>query len=70
VNEMSKEIVLTLEGLSCNGCVNSVTEALILIDGVEQADVTLYEAYVQGDVAAQVLIDAVEEAGFDAQEKK
>lgn len=67
---MSKEIVLTLEGLSCNGCVNSVTEALILIDGVEQADVTLYEAYVQGDVAAQVLIDAVEEAGFDAQEKK
>lgn len=67
---MSKEIVLTLEGLSCNGCVNSVTEALILIDGVEQADVTLYEAYVQGDVAVQVLIDAVEEAGFDAQEKK
>ncbi len=67
---MSKEIVLTLEGLSCNGCVNSVTEALILIDGVEQADVTLYEAYVQGNVAAQVLIDAVEEAGFDAQEKK
>lgn len=67
---MSKEIVLTLEGLSCNGCVNSVTEALILIDGVEQADVTLYEAYVQGNVTAQVLIDAVEEAGFDAQEKK
>jgi copper chaperone CopZ len=67
---MSKEIVLTLEGLSCNGCVNSVTEALIMVDGVEQADVTLYEAIVTGDVDAQVLIDAVEEAGFDAEEKK
>ena len=62
--------MLTLEGLSCNGCVNSVTEALIMVDGVEQADVTLYEAIVTGDVDAQVLIDAVEEAGFDAEEKK
>ncbi|MAC45721.1 cation transporter [Oceanospirillum beijerinckii] len=67
---MSKEVVLTLEGLSCNGCVNSVTEALIMVDGVEQADVTLYEAIVTGDVDPQVLIDAVEEAGFDAEEKK
>ncbi len=67
---MSKEVVLTLEGLSCNGCVNSVTEALIMVDGVEQADVTLYEAIVTGDVDPQLLIDAVEEAGFDAEEKK
>lgn len=67
---MSKEIVITLEGLSCNGCVNSVTNALMMVDGVEQADVTLYEAHVTGTMSADDLIEAVEEAGFDAEEKK
>jgi len=67
---MSKETVLTLDGLSCNGCVNSVTEALLMLDGVEMAEVTLYEAIVTGNVDEKVLIEAVEEAGFDAQVKQ
>lgn len=67
---MSKEVVITLEGLSCNGCVNSVTTALMMVDGVEQADVTLYEAHVTGTMKVEDLIEAVEEAGFDAEEKK
>ncbi|OPX55387.1 Copper chaperone CopZ [Oceanospirillum multiglobuliferum] len=66
---MSKQIVLTLEGLSCNGCVNSVTNALMMLEGVDQVEVTLYEAYVTGSATAEQLIEAVEEAGFDASVK-
>lgn len=66
---MSQQIVLTLEGLSCNGCVNAVTNALMMLDGVEQVEVTLYEAYVTGSASAEQLIEAVEEAGFDASVK-
>ncbi|WP_032092726.1 MULTISPECIES: cation transporter [Pasteurellaceae] len=58
--------VLALSELSCQHCVKSVTKALQAIDGVQSADVTLERATVVGEVDPQVLIHAVQEAGYQA----
>ncbi|CAI09056.1 heavy-metal-associated domain-containing protein [Aromatoleum aromaticum] len=65
------ETVIRVEGMSCGGCVNSVTAALKSLPGVTDANVSLdsAQARVQYDpatVSEQQLREAVEEAGFDA----
>jgi len=65
------ETVIRVEGMSCGGCVNSVTAALKALPGVTEADVSLESAqarvqYDPATVSEQQLREAVEEAGFDA----
>jgi len=36
------EIVLSVTGMTCGGCVNSVTKVLTALPGVHSADVTLH----------------------------
>lgn len=57
---------LTLEGLTCNGCVNAVKTALNSLDGIESMEVTQQEAKISGDVEINNIIEAVENAGFEA----
>lgn len=57
---------LTLEGLTCNGCVNAVKTALNSLDGIESMEVTQQEAKITGDVEINNIIEAVENAGFEA----
>ncbi len=57
---------LTLEGLTCNGCVNAVKTALNSLDGIESVEVTQQEAKITGDVEINNIIEAVENAGFEA----
>ena len=61
---------LDVDGMTCNGCVGNVTKLLQGVDGVDSVEVTLTPGRAvvdHGDqVSAQVLIDAVEGAGFDA----
>lgn len=58
-------------GMSCGGCVKSVTGVLTALDGVAKAEVSLEQkqAVVEFDAAkvnrAQ-LAQAIEDAGFDA----
>ena len=59
--------VLALQDLSCQHCVKSVTNVLEKIEGVESAQVTLHFAKVVGEVAPQVLINAIIDAGYGAQ---
>ncbi|MCK3657348.1 Cu+ exporting ATPase [Pasteurellaceae bacterium Pebbles2] len=59
--------ILALQDLSCGHCVKSVQNALEKVAGVESADVTLKFAKIVGDVPAQQLIDAIVEAGYQAQ---
>ncbi|PJG84120.1 cation transporter [Caviibacterium pharyngocola] len=59
--------VLALSELSCQHCVKSVKKTLDAIEGVTSAEVTLTSATVEGDVAPQVLIDAIIEAGYQAE---
>ncbi len=59
---------LNVSGMTCNHCVMAVTKALSEVAGVEAADVSLEkaQAVVKGSAAAQVLINAVKEEGYEA----
>ena len=71
---MSKEIRLSIPTMKCNGCVAAIEmaiqEAVSAEIGVDQVKVDLETktASVEAEVAASVLIDALESAGFDATE--
>jgi copper chaperone len=63
------EIILSVTGMTCGGCVNSVQKVLTALPGVQRVDVTLTPAQarvvyepVQIDRAA--LVQAVIDAGF------
>ena len=64
------ETTITVKGMSCGGCVQSVTAALKALAGVTAAEVSLEagQATVQYDaalVSEKRLREAVEDAGFD-----
>ena len=64
-------VTLNIGGMSCGGCVKSVTRILEGIDGVGKAEVSLENknAAVTFDPAKtnpDALIEAVEDGGFDA----
>lgn len=63
------QVILTISGMSCGGCVGSVTRALQASAGVARVSVTLEppEAVVDYDAAAtdaEKLAQAVADAGF------
>ena len=62
-----KTITLKLADLSCQHCVKAVKKTLEGIEGVESAEVNLTEAVVQTDVAPQTLINAIVDAGYQAE---
>lgn len=59
---------LTVEGMTCGGCEQNVEDALEGVDGVTSAsaDRDADAATVEGDADAGTLVDAVENAGYDA----
>jgi len=61
---------LAITGMSCAGCVAMVETALRGVPGVAQASVNFAErtAQVSGDAATATLIQAVQQAGYDASE--
>lgn len=69
---MSKEIRLSISGISCAGCVSAVENSLVEVKGVTEAVVNLGErtATVKGTASAPELIAAVKQAGYDAAELK
>lgn len=66
-----EEVVIGVSGMTCQGCVRSVTSALSGLDGVSAVEVSLEQsqAKVSFDPASTnpaALREAVEAAGFDA----
>jgi copper chaperone len=64
-------IQLKITGMNCQHCVRAVSEALSGVPGVNSVpsvDLNSGVARVEGDVAAQALIDAVVAAGYQATE--
>jgi copper chaperone CopZ len=59
---------LTVTGMSCGGCEQSVEDALEGVPGVDSAtaDRETESATVEGDADADALVSAVEDAGFEA----
>jgi copper chaperone len=63
--------VINVDGMSCGGCVKNVTGALQAIAGVAQVEVSLDEkranvAFDASQTTRDVLMAAIEDAGFDA----
>ncbi|MBS0320558.1 MAG: heavy-metal-associated domain-containing protein [Proteobacteria bacterium] len=61
---------LKIDGMSCSGCVGSVTRALTQLDGVADVNVTLEPpqatvTFDQQHVEIASLIAAIEDAGYD-----
>ena len=64
-------LTLNISGMTCDGCVKSVTKVLEALDGVAKAEVSLNNAdatitYDADKIQTTALIGAVEDAGFDA----
>ncbi|GGK72121.1 MULTISPECIES: heavy-metal-associated domain-containing protein [Haloarcula] len=59
---------LTVEGMSCGHCEQTVEEAIEALAGVKdaEADRNADQVSVDGDVSTEQLIAAVEDAGYDA----
>ncbi|WP_336338282.1 heavy-metal-associated domain-containing protein [Haloarcula brevis] len=59
---------LTVEGMSCGHCEQSVEEAIEALDGVRSADADrdAEQVTVDGDASQEDLVAAVEDAGYDA----
>lgn len=62
-----QKIHLALSDLSCQHCVKSVEKTLRAIEGVSDVQVSLTEATISSDLDPQVFIDAIIEAGYQAQ---
>jgi len=63
------EIILSVTGMTCGGCVNSVQKVLLALPGVQRAEVTLTpgQARVVIDparVERAALVKAIVDAGF------
>ena len=64
-------VTLNIDGMTCGGCVKSVTKVLNGLDGVRSATVSLENKNAQvefdeGTIQIAPLVEAVEDAGFDA----
>ena len=59
---------LVIEGASCASCVTKIEQALNSVPGVNSAEMNFADrtAMVTGDVASELLINAVEKAGYAA----
>jgi copper chaperone len=63
-------VIIKVDGMSCQGCVKSVTDVLLALPGVSEAGVSLESGQAQVTYdPARVAIDrlraAIEDAGFD-----
>lgn len=67
-----KEIALDVQGMSCGHCVHAVQQALTELAGVEVRHVAIGSATIAidpGRTTIGAVIDAVGDAGYEAQER-
>lgn len=65
---MSK--IITIEGMSCQNCVNHVKSALEDLKGLTKIDVEVGKAIVEGTVSDSEIKDAIEDMGYDVKSIK
>ncbi len=65
-----KKITLSIAGMSCQGCANTVKGALAGVEGVRRADVSLEQTQarlvLEDAGSVDDLVSAVQEAGYEA----
>ncbi len=67
--DKNKTVTLTVSGMTCESCANTVEKALKKVDGVKEAKVSLSEktaTVVLASATTTSLIKAVSDAGFSA----
>ncbi len=69
VTHFGQSLNFSITGMTCAACVNSVEKALKQIDGVKHASVNFANrtAQVSGEVTKETIINAVKNAGYQAQ---
>ncbi len=64
-----KTITLSIAGMTCQGCANTVTAALARVEGVRRAHVSLEQkrarVVLENDGSAAALVAAAKRAGYD-----
>ena len=65
--ESSNELVVNVEGMTCNGCSGRLQKVLAREDGVTSARVSLEEkrAFVSGQITTDRIKELVQGAGFE-----
>ncbi len=65
-----RRVSLAVQGMKCDGCASTVSDALAAVTGVESVDVQLGESraslVVENATSDEALVAAVEAAGFGA----
>lgn len=66
-----EQLRLEIAGMSCGGCIAAVRAALSNVPGIQVQDVSIGKATISIDPAQATVgtvIDAVQDAGYDARE--
>jgi len=65
-----KELIINVEGMSCNHCKMAVESEIKELDAVTNAEVNLEDknvkVYLDKDIEIEKLYEAIDEAGFEA----
>ena len=69
MEEPRKDLLMQVEGMTCQGCVNAVTKAIQRLDPAAKVDVDLEHGRVHVVTTAQTLevAEALNAAGYEAQ---
>ena len=68
MEESRKELLMTVDGMTCQGCVNAVTRTVQRLDPTAEVDVDLQHGRARIVTNAQALevSDALTKAGYEA----
>jgi copper ion binding protein len=71
--EKIKTVTLSVSGMTCQSCVNTVEKALKKVEGVKEAKADLKKnrvtvSYASATITSAMLVEAVSNAGFSASE--
>ncbi|WP_237043630.1 cation transporter [Photobacterium kishitanii] len=72
ISPQENSIQLLLSGLTCASCVASVEKAIKAVDGVDSVNVNLAErtALIYGQASSQAVIEAIQQAGYGAEQSE
>ena len=63
--------IINIEGMTCNGCVNSIHDVVSKLTGVQSIEVSLENkratvSFDTDQISVERIAESIEEAGFDA----
>lgn len=72
---IQRTVVIDVQGMTCNSCVEGITDALKQIEGVQKVEVSLEKksatvAFDSGKVAPEALVKAIVKLGYRASLRK